>query len=284
MNRISPFALFVVALIVSLPCQSQAQSTDTDKAVRPRSVAAVAAQQTATPAKQAEVAQPQTPSSSPAPSGTTQPAIATSLPYASPAAQAAPAKADAPSAATPSMPTSPAKEAAERPNQGATVFLTPSVVQARISEAQRLLKSRPVTTALTSTQIDFVTIAALDRETSKTHLVTISKKTFLTKGSEITLPSSYGVPLTIRVVRANGVNTALTVFTQDGKSLAPLTIEYPIERNGRFLETAYYTSAHPSLLSKDLFRSGQSYVRNMLDLAVKRLQDKGVAISPVIVA
>jgi hypothetical protein len=181
------------------------------------------------------------------------------------------------------MPTSPAKEAAERPNQGAAVFLTPSVVQARISEAQRLLKSRPVTTALTSTQIDFVTIAALDRETSKTHLVTISKKTFLTKGSEITLPSSYGVPLTIRVVRANGVNTALTIFTQDGKSLAPLTIEYPIERNGRFLETAYYTSAHPSLLSKDLFRSGQSYVRNMLDLAVKRLQDKGVAISPVIV-
>jgi hypothetical protein len=46
---------------------------------------------------------------------------------------------------------------------------------------------------------------------------------------------------------------------------------------------AYYTSAHPALLSNDLVRSGQSYVRNMLDLAAKRLREKGVAISPMLV-
>jgi len=55
-------------------------------------------------------------------------------------------------------------------------------------------------------------------------------------------------------VRANGVNTAMTIFTPDGKTLTPLTIEYPIERGGKFLETAYYTSAHPALLYPDLVR------------------------------
>jgi len=162
-------------------------------------------------------------------------------------------------------------------------FLTPSVIQARISEAQRMLKTRPKPTALAVGQIEFVTIAALDRETARTHFITISKETFLTKGAELSTVTSEGTNVNVRIVRANGVNTALTIFTPDGKSLAPLTIEYPIERGGKFLETAYYTSAHPALLSNDLSRSGQSYVRNMLDLAARRLRDKGVAISPQLV-
>jgi hypothetical protein len=163
------------------------------------------------------------------------------------------------------------------------LFLSPSVIQTRINEAQRLLKSRPLATAMTAPSIEFVTVAALDRNTSRTHLVTLSKQTFLTKGAEITVPSSLGTPLTIRVLRANGVNTAVTVFTPEGKSLVPLIVEFPIERNGLFREMAYYTSAHPALLSSDLVRSGQSYVRNMVDLAVKRLKERGVVISPDIV-
>jgi hypothetical protein len=162
-------------------------------------------------------------------------------------------------------------------------YLTPSAISARISEAQRMLKTRPKPTALSAGQIEFVTIAALDRENARTHFITISKQTFLTKGSEVNTVTSEGTSVTLRIIRANGVNTAMTIFTPDGKSLAPLTIEYPIERGGKFLETAYYTSAHPALLSTDLSRSGQSYVRNMLDLAARRLRDKGVAISPLLV-
>jgi hypothetical protein len=173
--------------------------------------------------------------------------------------------------------------------------LTPSVISARISEAQRMLKTRPKPTAMSLPSaspspgsapvpsIEFVTIAALDKETARTHFVTISKQTFLTKGAEVNTVTSEGTSITLRIVRANGVNTAMTIFTPDGKSLAPLTIEYPIERGGKFLELAYYTSAHPALLSPDLVRSGQSYVRNMLDLAAKRLRDRGVAISPQLV-
>ena len=164
--------------------------------------------------------------------------------------------------------------------------LTPSVIQARISEAQRMFKTKPRQTALPLSSvpsIDFVTVAALDRETARTQFITLSKQTFLTKGAELSTVTSEGAPVNLRIIRANGVNTALTIFTPDGKSLAPLTIEYPIERGGKYLETAYYTSAHPALLSKDLSNSGQSYVRNMLDLAAKRLRDKGVVISPQIV-
>lgn len=138
-------------------------------------------------------------------------------------------------------------------------------------------------TAMTTPQIQFVTVAALDRQTSKTHFVTISKETFLTKGAEFSSMTSLGTSVNVKVIRANGVNTALTITTLEGHSLTPLTVEYPIEKGGTFKELAYYTSAHPALLSKDLVRSGQSYVRNMLDLAVKRLSEKGVSISPDLV-
>ena len=174
------------------------------------------------------------------------------------------------------------EEVAKKP-AGPVTHLTPSVIQARISEARRMLKTRPVATAMSVPSIQFVTIAALDRETGRTHFITVSKETFLTKGSQISALSSEGVAVNVTVVRANGVNTALTVFTPDGKSLAPLTIEYPIEKGGQFKELAYYTSAHPALLSKDLTHSGQAYVRSMLDLAAKRLRDKGVTVSPMLV-
>ncbi|HEX5966007.1 MAG TPA: hypothetical protein VFY51_08745 [Pyrinomonadaceae bacterium] len=191
-----------------------------------------------------------------------------------------------PATEKPGVPTIPstsaaAAEAPQKLSPGPIQHLTPSVIQTRISEAKRMLRTRPVATALTTTpSIEFVTIAALERETSKTHFVTMSKETFLTKGAELNTVSSLGTIVNVRILRANGVNTALTIVTPEGKALAPLTVEYPIEKGGKFKELAYYTSAHPELLSKDLVRSGQSYVRDMLDLAAKRLNEKGVTISP----
>src|SRR5688572_6648459 len=190
-----------------------------------------------------------------------------------------------PGAVNPNLPAPPQAAAAETPKSVAAplTYLTPSLIQTRISEARRMLKTRPVTTALSTPSIEFVTIAALERESSKTHLITISKQMFLTKGAEINSMSSLGANVNIRILRANGVNTALTISTPEGQSLVPLTVEYPIEKKGVFRELAYYTSAHPALLSKDLVRSGQSYVRNMLDLAATRLRERGVAISPQII-
>jgi hypothetical protein len=161
--------------------------------------------------------------------------------------------------------------------------LTPPQIQSRIAEAERLLKTRPVQTAKISPPIDLVTLAALDRQTSRIHLITILKETFLTKGSEVSAPSSLGTALSVRVLRANGVNTAVAVFDAQGRSLLPLVVEFPIEKRGVFREMAYYTSAHPALLSPDLSRSGRAYVHRMIDLATKRLKEKGVVISPQII-
>ncbi len=163
-------------------------------------------------------------------------------------------------------------------------LLTPPQIQSRIADAERLLKSRAVLTAKTSPPIDLVTMAVLDRNTSRIHLVTMFKETFLTKGSELSVPSSLGTNLNVRVLRANGVNTAVAIFDQQGRSLVPLVVEFPIEKRGVFREMAYYTSAHPALLSPDLSRAGRAYVHRMLDLASKRLREKGTFISPEIFA
>jgi len=161
--------------------------------------------------------------------------------------------------------------------------LSPPQIQSRIAEAERLLKSRPLQTAKTSPSTDLVTLAALDRSTSRIHLITVYKETFLTKGSEITAPSSLGATMSVRVLRANGVNTAVAIFDSQGRSLVPLMVEFPIEKRGVFREMAYYTSAHPALLSPDLSRSGRAYVHRMIDLATKRLKEKGISVSPQIV-
>lgn len=161
--------------------------------------------------------------------------------------------------------------------------LTPPQIQTRIAEAERLLKSRPLQTAKTSPSIELVTLAALDRTTARIHLITVYKEVFLTKGSEITAPSSLGTTVNIRVLRANGVNTAVAIFDSEGRSLVPLVVEFPIEKRGVFREMAYYTSAHPALLSPDLSRSGRAYVHRMIDLANKRLKEKGIVISPQII-
>jgi hypothetical protein len=128
--------------------------------------------------------------------------------------------------------------------------------------------------------LTFVTLAALDPKDSKIHLLTLPKDTFLQMGAETTLYSSLGTPLRVRVVRPNYVNTAVVVSDLQGRQLMPLLVEYPIEKFGRYREMAYYTSAHPALVSPELVKIGQAYVRTMVDLAAGRLKLKGVNIAP----
>ncbi len=155
---------------------------------------------------------------------------------------------------------------------------SPARLRMRITEAERLLKARPVPTSMTPS-LEYVTLAALLPETSQIHLIRISKDTFLSKGSEVSATSTLGLPVQMRIVRANGVNTAVTIFDNRNRALVPLVVEYPIERKGLFREMAYYTSAHPALLSPELMKSGQTYVNSMIDLAAKRLRDRGNPIS-----
>lgn len=159
------------------------------------------------------------------------------------------------------------------------IHLSMDKIRARKTEAQRLLKSRAVPTALTTPATDFVTLAALEQQGGKIHLLSLPKELFLSKGAEAAITSSLGSRTQLRVLRANGVNTAVTIFDETGRSLVPLLVEYPIERGGRFQEMAYYTSGHPALLSTDVVKAGQLYVRTMVDLAARRLREKGVVVS-----
>jgi hypothetical protein len=165
-----------------------------------------------------------------------------------------------------------------REDSGASRHLSPNRIREHINEATRLMKVRPLPTAMTVPSLDYVTVAALLPETSQIHLIRIPKTSFLTKGASLSLTTSLGVPVDVHVLRANGVNTAVTIFDDKNRSLLPLVVEFPIERRGVFREMAYYTSAHPALLANDITKAGQTYVNLMVDLAAKRLRDKGVSI------
>lgn len=175
------------------------------------------------------------------------------------------------------------KPAVESPNKSNGNRLAPNRVRARIDEAKRMFKSRPHPTAMTSPALFYVTIAAMVPDNSHIHLIRVPKQTFLKKGSEMPSISNLGLPVTVRILRANGVNTAVTIFDEKNRALMPLVVEYPIERKGVFHEMAYYTSGHPALLSADLTKAGQSYVNSMVDLAAKRLKSKGFSVAPHLV-
>jgi hypothetical protein len=130
---------------------------------------------------------------------------------------------------------------------------------------------------------NFVMIAALDPASNEVHQVTLPKSSFLRLGNETTLSTSLNKLVRVRTLRSNYVNTAIMIYDATGKQLVPLVVEYPIEKFGYLREMAYYTSAHPALMSPELVKAGQSYVRTMLDLATKRLKDKGRTIAPEIV-
>jgi hypothetical protein len=260
MKTVAVSSLLIFAF-VSANAQEASQSPTPGQFSRPRSVASA-------PAQQQPVQQ------QPAPVKTATP---TQTPVGvSPNTSNAPAQTPAvvaPPLTTPVVvPSIPLKPATP---------ISPNKVRARILESQRLLKTRITPTALSgSPNLNFVTLAVLDDDSSQIHLLTLAKEVFLKKDNELTVASSLGGFLRVRIVRSNYVNTAVTVSDLTGRQLAPLLVEYPIEKFGRYRETAYYTSAHPALLTPELIKNGQLYVRTMVDLAARRLKDKGHHMTP----
>jgi len=60
----------------------------------------------------------------------------------------------------------------------------------------------------------------------------------------------------------------------------PLLIQYPVEKGGRVVETAYYMSTHPGLVTPEVVNAGKFYVRNVIEIARDRLKSKGIVIQP----
>lgn len=157
--------------------------------------------------------------------------------------------------------------------------LSVNQIETQIEEAKRLLKA-----GAAELPLDSVRLAALDRGTAQIHTIQLTKDAFLTRGAELEVVTSLGHRARIYVARANGVNTAVVITDELNQSpLVPLVVQYPIVRGGSLSEMAYYTSAHPALLSTEVVAAGKSYVRSKLDDASVRLRAEGVRIDPEIV-
>lgn len=152
----------------------------------------------------------------------------------------------------------------------------------KISEAKRLMQGRPMPIAMTDSFLatDVLRVAFYDAKTSQIDSVVLTKTVFLAKDNFIPTVSANGKSVAIKIIRANGVNTPITIVDDKNQAHIPLLVQYPIERNGYLSEMAFYTSTHPGVVTPEVINAGKFYVRNTIDIARAKLQEKGIYISP----
>lgn len=157
-------------------------------------------------------------------------------------------------------------------------------IKSRIAEAKRQMQSRPMPTAMADTALatDWVRIAFHDWDKNQVDYVVISKKAFLSTVSDKAAVSTNGRNVTIRTIRGNGVNTPVYIIDESGEKHLPLLVQYPVEKGGRYVETAYYMSTHPGLVTPEVVAAGKFYVHNVIELAREKLKAKGIKIQPKI--
>ncbi len=144
------------------------------------------------------------------------------------------------------------------------------------------MQGRPIPTALTDSSLitDVVRIAFYDYKTARIDYIVMTKESFLLKTSDIRTTTTDGKFVTVRTIRGNGVNTPVMVIDDDNKAHLPLIVQYPVERDGRFYEMAYYISTHPGIGTPEVVNAGKIYLRNVIDAARENLRKKSVYISP----
>jgi hypothetical protein len=146
-----------------------------------------------------------------------------------------------------------------------------SQINEQLAAAKRTLQTQNFSTSA-------VQLAAFNSTTGQMNVLSIDKASFLTKGGDYQMVSNLGTTLRVRIVRANGVNTAVIVSdAATRRALYPLMVRYPIEKSGN-VQQAFYVSAHPALVSEELAASGKTYVSSMLNQAAQSLAADGVHI------
>ncbi|MEP6947518.1 MAG: hypothetical protein ABJA02_16485 [Acidobacteriota bacterium] len=155
-------------------------------------------------------------------------------------------------------------------------------IKNKIAEAKRQMQTRPITTASVEPMLltSLVRIAFYDWKLQQVDYIVVSKDQFLTPNSPATSTSTRGKQMTLRTIRANGVNTPVSITDDNGQPQLPLLIQYPVEKNGRFVETAYYMSTHPGIVTPEVVSAGRFYVHNVIEIARDRLRERGISIQP----
>ena len=157
-------------------------------------------------------------------------------------------------------------------------------IKSKISEAKREMSQRPIPTAMTNSFLltDVVRLAFYDYDAKQIDYLVLTKDAFLKRGATYSLSTTYGKTVNVTIIRANGVNTPVMVTSQNNKSYLPLIAQYPVVRNGKFIETAYYISTHPGIVTPEVVTTGKLYMKNQLDSAREKLRERGVYISPLV--
>jgi len=158
-------------------------------------------------------------------------------------------------------------------------------IKARIAEAKREMQTRPIATAFSeptdgSPVTSQVRIAFYSWRDKKIDYIVLAKDAFLTTGGMTAAISTNGRTMTCRTIRANGVNTPVAITDDSNQAQLPLMIQYPVEKGGRYIETAYYMSTHPGLVTPEVVSAGQFYVKNTVEIARDQLRKKGYVIQP----
>lgn len=157
-------------------------------------------------------------------------------------------------------------------------------MKSKIAEAKRYMQARPIATALVEGTVptDFVRVAFQDWKNNRIDYFVLHKEAFLSIASEKLVSSENGRSLRVRTIRGNGVNTPIVILDDSGEPHLPLMVQYPVVREGKYMETAYYMSTHPGLGTQEVVNAGRYYVHNVIEIARDRLKEKGIVIQPKI--
>jgi hypothetical protein len=157
-------------------------------------------------------------------------------------------------------------------------------IKGKIAEARRQMQSRPMPTSMTDTMLvtDFVRVAFHDSKTQQIDYLVLTKDSFLSTKFSTAAMSANGKMITAQTIRANGVNTPIILRDSTGQAHLPLMVQYPVVRNGQYMETAYYMSTHPGIVTPEVVNAGKLYVHNVIEIARDRLRAKGINIQPKI--
>ncbi len=155
-------------------------------------------------------------------------------------------------------------------------------IKSKLEEAKRQMQARPIPTALTDSFLitDVIRIAFYDYQTAQVDYIVMTKESFLAKNTENATTTANGKFVTVKNIRANGVNTPVLIVDTENKAHLPLMVQYPVERDGKFYEMAFYISTHPGIVTPEVVNAGKIYIRNILDAARENLRKKSVFISP----
>lgn len=100
-----------------------------------------------------------------------------------------------------------------------TTSLSVSDLTQKLAESREMLQTHGAMNSST------VSLAAFDSGTNQMQMLSLDKDSFLVKGGDYHLVSQLGETLRVRIVRPNGVNTAVTVSdTATGNTLFPLSL------------------------------------------------------------